>query len=274
MAFAWHDTGDCPIAPRSLPVRGACLEICLNLEGTGEIGDAVISPRTSVFYLCGGSGAPGRRSRERHRFLTAAFSIDFVRRNLAPFVGRLHPLLEGVLKRGSVGGGHSQPAPLTGRHLDLLASLRVPPVGDAALDLWYHGKAMELMAEFVFVGPVDDDLFCARRKRVAQDRTNRAIAVLRGRLAEPPSLDELARAVGCSAHHLSRTFSSVTGCTIPQYLRQLRLERAAELLRAGRHNVTETSLEVGYSSVSHFIQAFQDVYQCPPGSFAQPPDDK
>lgn len=52
--------------------------------------------------------------------------------------------------------------------------------------------------------------------------------------------------------------------TIPQYLRKLRMERAAELLRSGKYNVTEAALEVGYSSLSHFSQAFcQTMGRCP-----------
>jgi AraC-like DNA-binding protein len=70
--------------------------------------------------------------------------------------------------------------------------------------------------------------------------------------------------VGCSPFHLSRTFSREMGLTIPQYLRELRMERAAELLLSGNYNVTEAALEVGYSSLSHFSQAFsQTMGRCP-----------
>ena len=50
------------------------------------------------------------------------------------------------------------------------------------------------------------------------------------------------------------------------------MEKAAELLRTGRYNVTETALEVGYASLSHFIQAFQEVHGSAPGAFAQSSD--
>ena len=46
-----------------------------------------------------------------------------------------------------------------------------------------------------------------------------------------------------------------------------RLERAAELLRSGKFNVTETALEVGYSSLSHFSHAFHETYGCCPGLY-------
>jgi len=55
--------------------------------------------------------------------------------------------------------------------------------------------------------------------------------------------------------------------TIPQYLRKLRMERAAGLLRTGKYNVTEAAMEVGYSSLSHFSQAFCQVMGCCPALY-------
>ena len=55
--------------------------------------------------------------------------------------------------------------------------------------------------------------------------------------------------------------------TITQHLRQLRLERAAELLKSGEYNVTEAALEVGYHSLSHFSAAFHQTFGCCPGLY-------
>ncbi|MEI8080957.1 MAG: helix-turn-helix transcriptional regulator, partial [Actinomycetes bacterium] len=65
----------------------------------------------------------------------------------------------------------------------------------------------------------------------------------------------------------SRTFSREMGLTIPQYLRQIRMERAAELLKSGKCNVTEAALEVGYNSLSHFSHAFCETMGCCPGLY-------
>jgi len=83
-------------------------------------------------------------------------------------------------------------------------------------------------------------------------------------LANPPTLEMLGHEVGCSPFYLSRIFSREVGLTIPQYLRNLRMERAAELLRTGRYNVTEAATEVGYSSLSHFSKAFCETIGCCP----------
>ena len=73
--------------------------------------------------------------------------------------------------------------------------------------------------------------------------------------------------VGCSPFYLSRLFSQEAGMTIQQYVRQVRMERAAELLRTGQCNVTEAALEVGYNSLSHFSTAFHETFGCCPGLY-------
>src|SRR5207253_2467852 len=83
------------------------------------------------------------------------------------------------------------------------------------------------------------EFFCMRQKRVARDRVERTKELLGRDLANPPSLEMLGQEVGCSPFYLSRIFSREVGLTIPQYLRNIRMERAAELLRSGRFNVTE-----------------------------------
>src|SRR6185295_15192195 len=93
------------------------------------------------------------------------------------------------------------------------------------------------------------------------------LAILRRNLTGTPPLEAIAREVGCSPFYLSRTFSKETGQTIPQYVRQLRMEKAAELLKTGKFNVTEAALEVGYNSLSHFSQAFHQTFGCCPGLY-------
>ena len=208
-----------------------------------------------------------RQRRQRHQFLTVEMSFDFVRRHLTGFAKSLHPLLQAVLSGSPPKPAVSPPARLTSRQQQILMSLRAPPVLAAAQRLWYQGKALELAADLFFIAPDEQELFCQRQQRLASVRVEKVVALLRKDLSCPPSLDDLGRFVGCSPFHLSRTFSSATGRTIPQYLRQLRMERAAELLLSGKFNVTEAAVEVGYSSLSHFSQAFHETFGCCPGLY-------
>jgi AraC-like DNA-binding protein len=157
----------------------------------------------------------------------------------------------------------SWPRPLSSEQRHVVSSLLQPPVPKAAQALWYQSKALELMAHFLFV-PKDPEFFCMRQKRVAHERVEHVKQLLARDLAEPPTLEILGQEVGCSPFHLSRIFSREVGFTIPQYLRKLRMERAAELLRTGRYNVTEAATEVGYASLSHFSKAFCETIGCCP----------
>jgi len=157
----------------------------------------------------------------------------------------------------------SSARPMTAEQHQVVSSLLKPPVSKPAQSLWYQSKALELMSHFLFA-PKDPELFCMRQKRVARDRVERTKELLARDLANPPTLETLGREVGCSPFYLSRSFSREVGLTIPQYLRKLRMERAAELLRSGRYNVTEAATEVGYASLSHFSKAFCETIGCCP----------
>jgi len=148
----------------------------------------------------------------------------------------------------------------------VVETLRHPPVFAPAQAVWFQSKAAELAAQ-LFFRPPDGELFCTRAQRAARERVERVQAILREHLSAPPSLEELGRKVGCSPYYLSRLFSQEAGMTMQQFLRQVRMERAAALLRSGRCNVTEAALEVGYNSLSHFSGAFHETFGCCPGLY-------
>jgi AraC-like DNA-binding protein len=136
-----------------------------------------------------------------------------------------------------------------------LESMISPPVRGAARELWYRGKVLEVTALALL--PEDgEEFFCQRQKRLGRERIEAVKALLAENIEVPLTLEELGRRVGCSPFYLSRLFSEATGMTMARYLRDLRLERAAELLRSGEYNVTEAAMAVGYSSLSHFSKAF------------------
>jgi AraC-like DNA-binding protein len=180
---------------------------------------------------------------------------------------RIHQIYKSRTRRsdGGIRDCWAKNKQFTGRpqQRSVVASLVEPPVAKAAQILWYQGKALELMAHFLFA-PKNPEFFCMRQKRVARERVERTKELLARDLANPPALEMIGQEVGCSPFYLSRIFSREVGLTIPQYLRNLRMERAAELLRTGRYNVTEAATEVGYSSLSHFSKAFCETIGCCP----------
>jgi AraC-like DNA-binding protein len=272
VSFEWHDFKTHAEFDWGKSFHPGSIEVCLNLEGEGLVSggklEAVFVPLTAGFYRRGEQILPATRlANQRHQFLTVEMSFDFLRRHLGEFVTSLHPLVREVVAGQSEKSAVAPPIRLTSRQQQLLASLRDAPVLALAQSVWYQAKALEVAAEFFFTAPGEQELFCQRQQRISAERVDKIMAVLREKLAEPPTLEELGRLIGCSPFHLSRTFSTATGMTLPQYTRQLRMERAAELLKSGKFNVTETALEVGYLSLSHFSQSFHEAFGCCPGLY-------
>jgi AraC-like DNA-binding protein len=271
-SFEWHDFKPAARFDWGRSFHPGSVEVCLNVLGEGRIRagkrEAVVGPLTAVFYRNAGNPLEGWRAAEqRHQFLTVEMSFDFLSRQLGASRGSLHPLVAEVCAGDSAASAVAPAAKLSSRLQQLLASLRDPPVLAVAQTLWYEAKALEVASELFFVPPDGQELFCQRQQQISSERVEKVIAILRANLAQPPALEQIGQMVACSPFHLSRTFSAATGMTIPQYLRQLRLERAAELLKSGKMNVTEAALEVGYSSLSHFSQAFHAAFGCCPGLY-------
>jgi len=76
---------------------------------------------------------------------------------------------------------------------------------------------------------------------------------------------ELAEEMHMSRSNLLRKVKKVTGFSVSQYINQLRLARAMELLRSSSNNVSEVSHQVGFNSPSYFIKCFREHYGYPPG---------
>ena len=248
------------------------VELCLNLEGNGFVEAAgsrqEFSPVSAGFYRRGAAPILGRRlANQRHEFLTVEFSDAFLAQHLTGAREQLHPLVRGAMESKESPCGPAGVTRLTADQQQMVSTLRHPPVFSAAQPLWYQCKALELAVGFFFQAPAEAEFFCTRQHRLAQERVEQVIFLLKQKLSEPFSLEELGRKVGCSPFYLSRTFSTQTGQTISQYLRRLRMERAAELLRQKELNVTEVMLEVGYSSASHFSQTFHETFGCCPGLY-------
>lgn len=246
--------------------------LCLNLEGRASVQRAASTleflPRTAGFFGGGKRMLKATRHADQgHQFITAEFSAPYLRRYLSSSDGALNCQIEAFISGKARTAWLGEVWPLTQEQEAVVKRLLQPPVFQAARELWYQGQVLQLMAEFFFERRGEDELFCDRQKRLARERTAGVIAILKRELINPPTLEAIGREVGCSPFYLSRIFSQEAGMTIPQYLRKLRMERAAELLRGGKHNVTEAALAVGYSSLSHFSQAFCQTMGCCPGLY-------
>lgn len=106
--------------------------------------------------------------------------------------------------------------------------------------------------------PPADEAFLARVQRIIEERLGDSDL----------SVEALADAVGCDRSYLLRKLRSLTGETPSGLIRSLRLQRAEQLLRASAGTVSEVAYGVGFKSVAHFSNAFQERYGERPSAFA------
>ncbi|MCB9741634.1 MAG: AraC family transcriptional regulator [Alphaproteobacteria bacterium] len=95
----------------------------------------------------------------------------------------------------------------------------------------------------------------------------RALAYLNAHIAEPLSVEALARVAGMSRAVFHRRFKAMTSLSPLQFIKAVRLNNAAALL-AGGLNVAEAAEQVGYRSPSQFSREFSRLYGMPPRQWA------
>lgn len=82
---------------------------------------------------------------------------------------------------------------------------------------------------------------------------------IRDHLAEDLTIDRLAGTFFLSRYYLMHRFKEVYGCTVHQYIRQKRLQHAAENIRRGVP-VLKAAEEAGFGDYSVFLRAFREAY--------------
>lgn len=95
-------------------------------------------------------------------------------------------------------------------------------------------------------------------------RILRVLAHIQAHLDASLDLEELARVACFSSFHFHRLFAALTGETLADHVRRLRLERAALALRAGGTPVIQVALDAGYEAHAAFTRAFKAAYGVAP----------
>ena len=136
--------------------------------------------------------------------------------------------------------------------------------------LYFKGKAYELLSLY-FNRPSEADVeqcpFLVDEDNVA--KIKRAKDIVIARMAEPPSLQELADEINLSLNKLKEGFKQIYGDSVYSFLFDYKMEVARQLLASGSHNVNEVGLRIGYSTASHFIAAFKKQYGTTPKKYIQ-----
>jgi len=82
-------------------------------------------------------------------------------------------------------------------------------------------------------------------------------------------VETLCKTLGISRTNLHRKLKALTGSSSTEFIRKVRLERAAQLLRMSRKSVSEVAYQVGFESLSYFSKSFQEEFGVVPSEYAR-----
>jgi len=100
-----------------------------------------------------------------------------------------------------------------------------------------------------------------------QERVLRVVVYIQDHLDEELALERLARIACFSPCHFHRIFQGMVGESLSDYVRRLRLERAATRLKLDSASILSIALDAGYSSHEAFTRSFRSAFGLPPSRY-------
>lgn len=141
-------------------------------------------------------------------------------------------------------------------------------INSSIRELYTKGKVYELLSLHFQKEETADGEYCpflVDEENVLKIRKAKEIII--SRMAEPPSLQELANEIGLNIKKLKEGFKQIYGDTVFSFLFDYKMEHARRLLERNQFNVNEVGTQVGYSTASHFIAAFKKKFGTTPKKY-------
>lgn len=110
--------------------------------------------------------------------------------------------------------------------------------------------------EPIEITPLDEQ-FINKAKKYVEDNISRSDL----------SVEELSRALGMSRVHLYKKILRLTEKTPIEFIRILRLKRAAQYLRESQLNISEIAYKLGFNNPKYFSRYFQEEYGMSPSEY-------
>jgi transcriptional regulator GlxA family with amidase domain len=90
--------------------------------------------------------------------------------------------------------------------------------------------------------------------------------------SEKLTIEDLAKTAKLSKYHFIRVFKAYTDTTPIEYLKEVRISKAKELLKQNKTDITNTALMVGFDNISYFIKVFKEICGVTPLKFSKNKD--
>lgn len=100
-----------------------------------------------------------------------------------------------------------------------------------------------------------------------RERVLRVLVEIESNLSEDLTLETLSRQGDFSPYHFHRVFRALVGESLKEYVRQLRLERAAHELTFSARSIIDLALDAGYETHESFTRAFRAAFGRSPSAY-------
>ena len=151
--------------------------------------------------------------------------------------------------------------PLCGKTRTVIEALLNHNYTDSLENIYINAQIQMLLLYSVdcMVGEKDIDVISCKFLANEADREKivKARELLIQHIGEPITIKELSRKVAINECYLKKGFKEMFGTTIFDFYQSQRMEHARYLLYEKGLSVTDVSLMLGYSSISHFSTAFK-----------------
>lgn len=125
-----------------------------------------------------------------------------------------------------------------------------------------HAAKSHLDAVWYRLAEIEND------ESLPDDALERACAYVVFHLHEPLRLNDVATSIArTSAGHLARLFRFHRGMSFTRYIRELRLQKARELMLTTKMSIQQISRQVGYSDPSRFGKHFRSRFSITPSEY-------
>ena len=94
------------------------------------------------------------------------------------------------------------------------------------------------------------------------------MVVINKNMSEPTlNVEMLAHEVGLSRVHLHRKLKELTNFSTRDFIKNIRMQQAAKLLKEKHLSISEVAYAVGFSNLSHFSSTFKEIFGVSPKEF-------
>lgn len=148
------------------------------------------------------------------------------------------------------------------------------------LDDWYRKRGYSILATNFRNYSVDDveNFFhqlvtdvCGQIGRTRKDDRKKAVdmakQIISKRYDSELSIEKISRELHYSRNYFGQLFKQETGMSVNEYINQVRVQKAKELLLSGEYRIGQIAEKVGFSDQQYFSRVFKKIVGCMPSEY-------